>query len=82
MNVLINNPAHTKFYKSICVRHDEYYGKYCVFAYTSDGNIEILYQSYSHDKADDYADNFSINNNMYYDRSADCYYNKKYRVHY
>lgn len=71
-----------KFYKSMYVDYDPYYGKYCVFAYDSNGDITILSQHTNQSSADDYADNFAINNNMFYDHNKHCYYNKKYKIHY
>lgn len=47
---------------------------YKVFAYNSNGKISILFENKSEDKADDFADNYAIENDMYYSREENVYY--------
>lgn len=49
---------------------------YKVFAYNSNGNISILFENKSENKADDFADNYAIENDMYYSREENAYYKK------
>ena len=60
--------------KSIAV--DKENGVYKVFACDENLNMSVLFENNSENKADDFADNYAIENNMYYSREEKVYYRK------
>ena len=60
--------------KSIIV--DKENGVYKVFACDENLNISVLFENKSENKADDFVDNYAIENNMYYSREEKAYYRR------